>query len=101
MGPMPVTAPELVAATLGTFPRLGVGLLMTTPAGVWAKDDCVVMDEAELVLVGLIGRIDVTGGGARGVPVDEGNLTSDGIVEPVGVDSWVICAEPDVFAAEV
>ena len=41
----------LVAATLGTFPRVGVGLLVTIP-------DCVATEEVEFDLVGLGGRKD-------------------------------------------
>ena len=40
----------LDAATLGTLPSVGVGLLVITP-------DCVATDEAEFDLVGLGGRI--------------------------------------------
>ena len=40
----------LAAATLGTFPSVGVGLLVMMP-------DCVATEEVELDLVGLGGRI--------------------------------------------
>ncbi len=47
---------ELDAATLGTFPTVGVGLLVTTPVGVWICDGWERTDEEELVLPGL-GRL--------------------------------------------
>lgn len=46
---------EFAAATLGTLPRVGVGLLVIIPAEPCACDDCVAIDDAELVRVGLGG----------------------------------------------
>lgn len=43
------------AATLGTFPRVGVGLLITTCEGFCVCDDGATLDDAELDLVGLEG----------------------------------------------
>ena len=43
------------AATPGTFPTVGVGLLMTTCEGICACDDRATLDDAEFVLVGLEG----------------------------------------------
>ena len=45
----------LAAAMLGTFPNVGVGLLLMTPAGVCAWDDWVTMEDVEFDLVGLGG----------------------------------------------
>ena len=69
---------ELAAATLGTFPTVGIGLLVITPPELGAKDDCVAMDEAELDRVGL-------GGWGTGVVEGEGAATSGGAETPVGV----------------
>lgn len=78
-----------VAATLGTLPSIGVGLLLT----IW--DDCVATDEVELDLVGL--------GGGKGLGEAEGASTGvdcfskDGGAEAaVGVGIGVGCAEEDV-----
>lgn len=46
---------ELVAATLGTLPKVGVGLLVITPPEPCACDDCVAIEDAELDRVGLGG----------------------------------------------
>lgn len=43
------------AVTLGMFPSVGVGLLMTTFAYVCVRGACVALDEVELDLVGLGG----------------------------------------------
>lgn len=43
------------AATLGTFPTVGVGLLMTTCEGFCICDDGATLDDAEFDLVGLEG----------------------------------------------
>lgn len=45
----------LVAATLGMLPRVGVGLLVMSPPGFGAFDDCVTTEEIEFDLVGLGG----------------------------------------------
>lgn len=77
----------LPAATLGTLPRVGVGLLLTI------CDDCVATDDVELDLVGL--------GGGRGA--GEGARTGVGCLSKVGgadaavgVGSGVACAEDAV-----
>lgn len=43
------------AVTLGTFPRVGVGLLMMMLADVWICDSGATLDDTELNLVGLEG----------------------------------------------
>ena len=60
----PPTLPELVAAMLGMFPEINVGLL-TTPVG--TEEDCVAIDDVELDLVGEAGRRSkVADGGGEG-----------------------------------
>lgn len=44
------------AATLGSLPNMGVGLLITPLPPCGANDDCVATELAELLLVGLAGR---------------------------------------------
>ena len=50
------TGAELVAATDGTLPIVGAGLLLMTAAGVCTFDDCVAIDEVEFDRLGLGGR---------------------------------------------
>ncbi len=64
------TAAELVAATLGTVPRVGVGLLVMTVLDVCAWEDMVATDEAEDERVGLDGRIAATGDGEGGMTLE-------------------------------
>jgi len=77
---------ELVAATLGTFPSVGVGLLVIIP-------ESVAIDEVELDLVGLGGCRSATGDG-EGANPDEGCLINAGAVAVVGVGVGVGVAEP-------
>lgn len=85
---------ELAAATLGTFPNVGVGLLVTIPPEPCACDDTVVIDDAEFDRVGLGGRpiaaADVDGDGAA---------TSAGAEIAVGVGVGVACADDTVETA--
>jgi hypothetical protein len=82
---MLMTAPELVAATLGTLPRVGVGL----PA-IFRPDDCgcspkeswVAIEDVDDVRVGLTGR---TGGAEEAAEGVGATLFSTGAVEDVGV----------------
>ncbi len=46
---------ELVAATLGTLPSVGVGLLVMIPPELCMCEDCVATEDAELDRVGLGG----------------------------------------------
>ena len=87
------TEPELVAATLGTFPNVGVGLLMMMPLAVCICDDCVAIDEAEFDLVGLGGRPTGMEDGEGANPDDEICLSSGGAVTVVGVGTGVVPAE--------
>ena len=84
---------ELVAATLGTVPNVGVGLLMISPLGVCICDDCVAIDEAEFDLVGLAGGTAATGEGEGASPDDEACFTNGGAVTVVGVGTGVGVAE--------
>jgi hypothetical protein len=76
---IPVITPELVAATLGTLPNVGVGLLVMVTLDNCVcppEESCVTIEDADEVRVGLSGRV-----GA----VDVGSLFSTGAVEDVGV----------------
>ncbi len=64
------TAAELVAATLGTVPSVGVGLLVMTVLDVCAWEAMVATDEAEDERVGLDGRIAATGDGEGGMTLE-------------------------------
>ena len=79
---------ELVAATLGTLPIIGVGLLVITPGKL---DCCVAMDDAELDLVGLKERAGIAGEGTW--PWTEANcLAGEGAEGLVGVgrgEAWL------------
>lgn len=87
------TEAELVAATLGTFPKVGVGLLIIIPLAVCNCDDCVAMDEAEFDLVGLGGRPTGMEDGEGANTNDDACLTKDGAVTVVGVGTGVVVAE--------
>ena len=87
------TDPEFAAATLGTFPNVGVGLVIMIPLAVCNCDDCVAMDEAELDLVGLGGRPTGMGDGEGANPDDDACFTGDGAVTVVGVGTGVVAAE--------
>ena len=90
---------ELVAATLGTLPRVRMGLLVTMPLGVCATEDCVAIEEAELDLLGLTGRAVVCIG--CDVPsVDEDGLAGEGAEAVVGVGTGEACAEPKTDIAK-
>jgi hypothetical protein len=82
---MPITAPELAAATLGTLPRVGVGLLVMVKlddCDCSPKESCVAIEDVDEVRVGLSGRT----GGAEGAVDGVGRiLFSTGAVEDVGV----------------
>ena len=81
---------ELVAATLGTFPSVGVGFVAMSPTAVCAKDDCVATEEAELDLLGLAGRAVLEGVAVAARTVD--TLPRPGVDALVGVtrgDGWV------------
>lgn len=80
----------LAAATLGTVPRVGVGLVAMIPVAVCMNDDCVAMDDAEFDRVGLVGRP----GGPGGADTVEaaGALAMLGVDTAVGVgtgEGWV------------
>ena len=77
----------LVAATLGTLPSVGVGLLLI----IW--DDCVAIDDVELDLVGLGGG----SGPGEGARIGVGCLSKvEGANGAVGVGIGVGCAEDAV-----
>ena len=81
------------AATLGTVPSVGVGLLAMMPTDVCMKELCVAIDDAEFDRVGLVGRgvdpvatvaVEVTGPFATvGVEPAVGVGTGDGWAELV------------------
>jgi len=52
---------EPAAATLGTVPSVGVGLLAIMPAGVCMKDDCVATEEFEFERLRLVVLVEETG----------------------------------------
>lgn len=87
------TEAELVAATLGTLPNVGVGLVMMIPLAVCNCEDCVAMDEAELDRVGLGGRPTGMRDGEGANPDDEACLIDDEAVTVVGVGTGVVAAE--------
>jgi len=78
----------LAAATLGTLPMVGVGLLMI------ACDDSVAIEDIEFDRVGLGGGggAGEAGNGNAGV----GGLSNDGGADAVGVGTGVGCADPAV-----
>jgi hypothetical protein len=86
---IPPTNPDIAAPKLGTFPKVGVGLLITLGPGVGAKEDCVATDEVELDLVGLEGRTIGTGDGDGGTPDERDRTWSAGAVAEVGVGTGV------------
>ena len=79
---------ELLAATLGTLPSVGVGLLVMMPPELGKCDDCVATDDAELDRVGL-----------GGWPIEplvwdaDGAAISGGAEMAVGVGVGVTCAD--------
>ena len=75
-----LTDAELVAATLGTFPKVGVGLVVTNPT------PDVAIEELELDRVGL---------GGRATAIEEIRGTS----VDAGVGSGVICADDEAEMA--
>lgn len=82
---------EFVAATLGTLPIVGVGLLAIMPAGVCINDDCVAIDEFELDLLGLTGRTAAAGEGEGARMEEEWGFTGEAAEAAVGVgtgDGW-------------
>jgi len=77
----------LVAATLGTLPSVGVGLLLII------CDDCVAIDDVELDLLGLGGG----SGAGEGTSTGVGCLSKVGGADAaVGVGTGVGCAEDPV-----
>ncbi len=80
-----------MAATLGTEPSVGVGLLVMTAPGVCACDGNVATEDADDDLVGLVGKIAATGDGEGATA--EVCLTSGGAVAAVGVAVGVGCAD--------
>ena len=87
----------LDAATLGTFPRVGVGLLVITAAELCSWDDGVMADDDEFDLVGL-GRF-ATGRGENEDATAEMGCFSKGVADTVvGVGVGVGWAEE---AAEI
>lgn len=86
------TEAELVAATLGTFPNVGVGLVMITPLAVCNCEDWVAMEEAEFDLVGLGGRPRGMADGEGANPSDDACLISDGAVIVDGVGTGAVAA---------
>ena len=89
---------EFVAATLGTLPRVRIGLLVTMPAGVCAIEDCVAIEEVEFDLLGLTGRaVAITG--CDGPMVDVDILAGEGAEAVVGVGTGEACAEPETDIA--
>lgn len=86
------TEAELVAATLGTFPSVGVGLVMMIPLAVCSCEDWVAMEEAEFDLVGLGGRPTGMADGEGANPSDGACFISDGTVIVGGVGTGVVAA---------
>jgi len=86
------TAAELVAATLGTVPSVGVGLLVMTVLGVCAWEGRVATEEADDERVGLDGRTAATGDGEGGMMVGP-CFTSGGAEAVVGVAVGVAWAD--------
>lgn len=85
---------ELAAATLGTLPNVGVGLLVMIPPAPCACDDCVVIDDAEFDRVGLGGRPMAAADGDCA-----GAATRGGAEIAVGVGVGVTCADDTVETA--
>ena len=86
------TAAELVAATLGTVPSVGVGLLVMTVLGVCAWEAMVATEDAEDDRGGLFGRLGARGDGEGGMMV-ELCFTSRGADTAVGVAFGVCWAD--------
>ena len=85
---------ELLAATLGTLPSVGVGLLVMMPPEPCRWDDCVATDEAEFDRVGLGGcPIEPVKGDGDGAAIKEGAEIA------VGVGVGVTCADETVETA--
>lgn len=91
--------------TLGTWPYVGTGSLMTEPGVaavrtlLGAKEDCVAMDDAELVLAGLAGRTMPNGEGDGTTPWELDCRIIAGIDAAFGVGVGEVWAEPEVFSA--
>jgi hypothetical protein len=106
------TALEFPAVRDGRFPRVGVGLLLTTP-GTWlcARDAWVAMDELESDLAGeeglaapdRVGTADADGegDGRTGWWTLPNGLALADVVADVGVGVGVVWAEDDVVPVSV
>lgn len=87
----------LDAATLGTFPSVGVGLLVITPVEPCSWDDGVMAELDEFDLVGL-GRLATGAGENEDVTAGGACFSKGGAEAVVGVGVGVGCAED---AAEI
>lgn len=92
---------ELLAATLGTLPSVGVGLLVMMPPELCMCDDCVATEDAEFDRVGLGGcpiepvkgdgdGAAIRGGAAMAVGVGVGVTCVDDTAETAGDGCWAL-----------